>query len=350
MSRTTTATPPVFVVGASAGGVEALRDLSAALPADFPGCVLVVLHVPATATSVLPAILDRAGPLPARHAAEGLPLRAGEILVAPPDHHLIVADGAVTLSRGPQENGHRPSVDVLFRSAARAQGANVTGVVLSGSLDDGAAGMITIKSRGGRALVQAFDEALYDGMPRAAAAVAPVDAVLTIKEIAERLVEIAADPPDPATTPDPAAPDPAAPSPLTDMETAMADLDPGAMHDHDRPGEPSGFACPDCHGALFEIAEGGLVRYRCRVGHAWSPESLVAQQTVSLESALWMALRSLEEKAALTRQLAERAVDDGRDLSAGRFRETELDTLRAAELVRTLIDDIGNAVRSAPGA
>jgi len=345
MSRMTAGTPPVFVVGASAGGVEALRDLAAALPADFAGCVLVVLHVPATATSVLPAILDRAGPLPARHAAEGLPLRAGEILVAPPGHHLIVADGGVTLSRGPQENGHRPSVDVLFRSAARAQGANVTGVVLSGSLDDGAAGMITVKSRGGTGLVQAFDEALYDGMPRAAAASAPVDAILTVKEIAERLVEIAADPPHPA-----ASPAPAATPPLTDMETSMADLEPGAMHDHDRPGEPSGFACPDCHGALFEIAEGGLVRYRCRVGHAWSPESLVAQQTVSLESALWMALRSLEEKAALTRQLAQRAVDDGRKLSAGRFREGELDTLRAAELVRALIDDIGDAVQPAPGA
>lgn len=325
--------PAVVVVGASAGGVEALRDLVSALPLDLEACVLVVLHIPRAGTSALPAILDRAGPLPARHAVEGDRLERGQILVAPPNRHLVVADGAVTLSGGPQENGHRPAVDVLFRSAARARGAGVVSVVLSGSLDDGAAGTVAVKQRGGTAMVQDFDEALHDGMPRAAAAAAAVDGVLPVKKIAARLSELVRDPPSegpPATR-------------LMHLETDMADLDSHAMHHHERPGDPSGFACPDCHGALFEIHEGDLLRYRCRVGHAWSAESLVARQTVSMESALWMALRSLEEKAALNTELGDRAAAAGRELTAARFRESEQETLRAAELVRSLIDDLGQA-------
>src|SRR4051794_7800511 len=126
------------------------------------------------------------------------------------------------------------------------------------------------------------------------------------------------------------------------METAMADLDPTAMHEHDRPGSPSGFGCPDCHGALFEILEGGMLRYRCRVGHAWSPESLLAQQGLALEGALWMALRGLEEKAALNQDLGDRAASSGHTLTAGRFHTSAAETLQAAELVRALIDDIGS--------
>ena len=326
--------PALVVVGASAGGVEALRELAAHLPLDLPACVLVVLHVPPTGTSALPAILDRVGPLPGRHAKEGDQLVAGQILVAPPDHHMIVVDGTVTLTRGPQENGHRPAVDVLFRSAARALGNRVVAVVLSGSLDDGAAGMVAVKQRGGYGYVQDFEEALHDGMPRAAAAVAGIDGVLRVKEIASTVSELLHHFPKAGEAP---------PSVLMDMEADMANLDPTAMHEHDRPGEPSGFACPDCHGALFEISEGGLIRFRCRVGHAWSPESLVARQTVSLESALWMALRSLEEKAALSRDLADRAAHQGHHLTAQRFRDGEREAHEAAELVRSLVADMGRA-------
>jgi two-component system, chemotaxis family, protein-glutamate methylesterase/glutaminase len=330
------APPPIVVVGASAGGVEALRDLVTGLPADLGAAVLVVLHVPATGTSVLPHILERAGGLPVRHAADGDPLEAGSVLVAPPDHHLVVIDAHVSLTRGPRENGYRPAVDVLFRSAARSHGSRVHALVLSGALDDGAAGAVAVTQRGGRLLVQRPDEALYDSMPRAAqraaglsdsGAVAVGDMPAALTDWLDRL----------------SAPvgDEGAPTALMETETALADLDPSALHDMDRPGRPAGFGCPDCAGSLFEIDEGGLRRFRCRVGHAWSPESLLARQSVSLESALWTALRSLEEKAALSDQLGQRAAAAGHDRTAGRFEESARETRHAAELVRRLVAGIG---------
>jgi two-component system chemotaxis response regulator CheB len=326
----------VVVVGASAGGVEALRTLVSDLPADLPACVLVVLHLPSTGMSALPLILDRAGTLPARHAVEGDRLAPGTILVAPPDRHLIVLDDQVTLSRGPRENGHRPAVDVLFRTAARAHDGAVIAVVLSGALDDGAAGMVAVRHRGGTGIVQDFDDALYPSMPQAAYAAAGVEHVVPVKEIPALLGALLRD--HPGGRRSEAAP-PA--EPLLEVEAALADLDPDAMHDPDRPGSPSGFGCPDCHGALFQITEGALSRFRCRVGHAWSPQSLLAQQSQALEGALWMALRGLEEKAALSRDLGDRAADTGHDLSATRFRETATEALGAAELVRRLIQEIG---------
>ena len=332
MSPSSGPAPALVVVGASAGGVEALQALVAGLPADFAGCVLVVLHVPATSSSALPQILDRAGPLPARHAREGDLLTGGQILVAPPGRHLVVLGDSVALTRGPQENGHRPAVDVLFRSAARAWGARVVSVVLSGSLDDGAAGTVAVRSRGGLCLVQDFDEALYDGMPRSAAAAGAVEDTVPVTKMGAVLTEFVASP---------VLAEAQAVTPLMDMETQMADLDPEAMHGTERPGSPAGFGCPDCAGALYQIDEGDLRRYRCRVGHAWSPESLLDRQALGLESALWMALRSLEEKAALNADLGQRASMRGAERTATRFEENAQEAWRAAELVRRLVVELG---------
>jgi two-component system, chemotaxis family, protein-glutamate methylesterase/glutaminase len=338
------ARPPrgLVVVGASAGGVEALSALVATLPPDLPAAVLVVVHVPASGTSALPTILDRRGPLPVRHARDGDPLVEGEILVAPPDHHLLVDGDRVAVTRGPQENGHRPAVDVLFRSAARARGASVVAVVLSGALDDGAAGVVSVKSRGGRCVVQS--DPLFDGMVRSTTEADHPDASVPAAEIAATLTDWLAEVPAYAGN--------GVAGQVTgetveergeemDEEVAMAAMDASTMHLHERPGDPAGFGCPDCAGALFRIEEGNLVRFRCRVGHAWSSESLLVRQTVALESALWMALRSLEEKAALNQELGDRAAAAGHDRTAARFAEGAHEATRAAELVRRLVIEVG---------
>ena len=319
----------IVVVGASAGGVEALTGLAASLPADLPAAVFVVLHMPTTGTSALPGILSRHGPLPASHAKDGEPVEHGRIYVAPPDHHLLLRPGHVHLARGPRENGHRPAVDPLFRSAARDYATRVVGVVLSGALDDGAAGLLAIKSRGGVTVVQDPDDALYPGMPGNALEVTEVDHVVpagAMGELLARLVtEPAAQPPGPA------------PADMK-LEVEVEGFSLEAM-EGEHPGQPSGFSCPDCNGVLWAIQDGGMQRFRCRVGHAWSPESLMTRQSEALEAALWIALRSLEERAALARRLAEPARNRGHRITATRFEEQASEAQNAARVVRDLLLD-----------
>ncbi len=277
----------LVVVGASAGGVEALLQLLRALPPDLPAAVLVVLHLPTGARSALPEILDRVCALPVGQAVDGALLEPGTVRVAVPDRHLMVVDDHVLLSRGPRENGHRPAVDVLFRSAARSTGRRVVAVVLSGALDDGAAGMIAVRARGGIGIAQDPADAMYPSMPRHAAEAGGVEHVVPVEKMAALLSTLLSE--DITGVQEPP------PSELMDTETAMANLEPDALDGDDRPGVPSGYGCPSCHGALFSITEGGLERFRCRVGHAWSPDALVAEQSQALEGALWMALRGLDE-------------------------------------------------------
>jgi two-component system, chemotaxis family, protein-glutamate methylesterase/glutaminase len=321
----------VVVVGASAGGVEALRTLVAGLPRDFPATVLVVLHTPATSRSALAAILDRSGPLAAAPAQEEDRLDPGRILVAPPDRHLIVFDQQVTLSRGPRENGHRPAVDVLFRSAARALGPRVIGVVLSGTLDDGTAGLVAVHRWGGVCVVQSPEDAMYPSMPRAAMAGDHPRHVLPVAEIPALLTRLVGETVGPPPVDD-------AEASTTDMEIAMAGHDGDALNDPERPGTSSGFACPDCHGVLFEIEDGHVHRFRCRVGHAWSPHSLAAQQTFAVEGALWMALRALEEKAALADRMSTGARGRGHVITAQSFAAQAAESRASALVLRDLIE------------
>jgi two-component system chemotaxis response regulator CheB len=324
----------IVVIGASAGGVEALRELVAGLPSDFPASVLIVLHVPATGRSALPKILERAGRLPVKQAEDDDPIEPGRVLVAPPDRHLVVYGNRILLSPGPRENGHRPAVDVLFRSASRLFGPRVTAVVLSGTLDDGAAGMATVRRRGGRGIAQDPDDALHAGMPRAAIVTAGPEYVLPVADIPRALTRIVTEAVEDSPGQEPA---------LLAKEDAMARFDVNEFNDPDRPGDPSGLSCPDCHGVLFEIHEGRLSRYRCRIGHGWSMASLVAEQSSSLETALWISLRTLHEKSALSSRLAARARDVGHELSAHSFQMQAESARGAAQVVHDLIVEISSS-------
>lgn len=322
------AAPDIVVVGASAGGVGALCSIVQALPADFPAAVFVVLHLSPHSHSVLPAILARHGLLPACHPDVDEKIEAGRIYVAIPDRHLSVAEGRIRLSRNASENGFRPAVDVLFRTAAHAFGPRVIGVVLTGNLDDGTSGLAAIKRCGGLAVVQDPLTADYPGMPGNAIANVEVDHVVPLGEIGPLLNRLVREP-RPADRPEG----------CDDIEKepdlmGIDDRDTGGQGPS---GEPSGFTCPECGGALYERPGEKPLHFRCRTGHAYSPESLLAQQTESLEATLWAALRSLEENAALSRRMSRRARERGNSLSSDRYEQRAAATERHAGLLRTLL-------------
>lgn len=303
-----------IAVGASAGGLQPLRTIMAGLPRGFPADVLVVLHVAATRTSVLAQILGRVCPLDVLRAEDGLELGHGRVIVAPPDHHLLVADGHVVLDRGPRENGHRPAIDPLMRSVAAAYGPAGAGVILSGTRDDGTLGLAEIKRAGGVAIVQAPEDCEYASMPANAMGVTAVDAALPVAEIAGALAGVARG--------DRALGAPADPSPRPVPP-------PG--------GEPLKLTCPDCGGVLTEQDAAGIVRFRCHVGHVFSPRSLLAMHAEGVERAMWTAARSLEDRATLLERLADRARAGGRDQVAGQFGANAERARAESSAIRTAI-------------
>jgi two-component system chemotaxis response regulator CheB len=331
----------IVVVGASAGGVEATAELVRSLPADLPAAVLVVVHISSNAPSALPGILSRHGSLHAHHPLDGEALRNGVVYVAPPDHHLLVEGGRVRVVRGPRENGHRPAIDPLFRSAARYFGDRAVGVVLSGVLDDGSAGLRVLADAGGVAVVQDPDDAMYDPMPRHALAVVESAHVAPLADIGSLLAKLV-DELDALPGAEPMESD------RMDVELSLATMEVDGPGQGESVGPASHFSCPDCHGVLNEIKDTAGVRYRCRVGHAWSPQSLLAAQTMTLETALWMALRTLEEKASLSRRLAGRAEGQGAPHSERRFLEQAADAQQGADVIRELL--AGSRMLTPPGA
>ncbi len=322
----------VVVVGASAGGVEALQRLLGSLPPDLAATVLVVLHLPPHGRSSLSQILARACALPVAAATHDEVMVPGTVRIAPPDQHLLVQGDRLRLFHGPRENGHRPAIDPLFRSAARSHGRDVIGVILSGSLDDGTAGLHVIKARGGLALVQAPDDAAYDSMPQSAIRYVAVDEVAPAVALGRRLGELAATPRGVPTVNEPP-PHEILPEDTTDpVETAEQEV-----HAAERVGQPSPYSCPHCHGVLWGVHDGPLLRFRCRVGHAYTAESLLAAQRESAEGALWAAYRALEENASAARRLEDRATRDGHALSAERYRRRADDALTHARILRQIL-------------
>jgi two-component system chemotaxis response regulator CheB len=320
------ATHDLIVVGASAGGVEAISTMVAGLPRDLRAAVLVVLHV-ARGRSVLPEILSRNSRLPASHPQDGERLEYGRIYVAPPDHHMTLERDVIRVTHGPTENGVRPAIDPLFRSAARAFRSRVVGVVLTGALDDGTAGLAAIKRAGGVAIVQDPEEAAAPSMPRSAIAVVNVDHVVPLKEVAPLLAALAREE---------ARAGASSPGNIPAMEPDLG-AENIALREDDRPGHLAVFTCPECNGNLWEHEENGLLRFRCRVGHVYSPDSMLAAQTDSVDRALWVALRALEERAALTRRMAIQARQRNHHWVASAFEERANDAADQAALISQLL-------------
>jgi two-component system, chemotaxis family, protein-glutamate methylesterase/glutaminase len=322
--------PPrdIVVVGASAGGVEALTRFVSAFPADLPAAVFVVLHVSPTG-SVLPSILGRATPLPVAHAEDGQPIEHGRIYVAPPNFHMLVEEGRIRVTAGPRQNGHRPAIDPLFRTAAWAYGGRVVGVILSGVLDDGTLGCMSVAARGGLTLAQDPADATYDSMPLSAIEFDSATRVASATELGKLVVELATD----EGNNQPA-----------DSAEAVAVTE-ALEGDRERriEGELSGLTCPECNGALWQFEESNLLRYRCRVGHSYSMGAMDAAQGTAVEAALWAALRALEERVALKRRLAKRVGPQSTRMRE-RYESDAAVTEEQAAIVRSLIDDLNTAV------
>ncbi len=278
---------------------------------------------------MLAEILGRKSRLKTKTAEAGEPFEPGTIYVAEPDRHLLVrCNGEMTLNvaRGPRENRHRPSIDPLFRSAALAARENAIGVILSGTLDDGTSGLIAIKHCGGIAVVQEPSDAMYPGMPESAIENVEIDHITPIAELGALLQRL-------VTAAPPAPQEKEVPGDLR-LETNMAELEHDALHADERPGTPSPYSCPDCGGVLWEIEEGEYVRFRCRVGHAFSPETMLGAQDDQLEEALWSAVKTLEESARLSHRLAASERQRGNNWLVQRFEEKEQEARSRVEVIR----------------
>jgi two-component system chemotaxis response regulator CheB len=319
----------IVVVGASAGGIEALRALAAGLPKDFPASVFVVQHTAAESPGVLADILSRAGALPAVNARDRERIKPGHIYVAPPDYHLMVEPGVVRITKGPKENRFRPAVDPLFRSAAQVYGPRVVGVVLTGNLDDGAVGLRVVKQLGGTAVVQDPEDALYPSMPESARRQVRVDYSLPLAEIAPLLARLAKDS---------AAEEGAHEVPeQIKIEVAIAKEENALEAGVERLGDPSPYACPECHGVLLQMKEAAPLRFRCHTGHAYTADSLLHEITEAVEDSLWNSIRSIEESVRLLRHMAEHLPEgngDGDGNLAEAFRRKAQEAQSRSDLVR----------------
>ena len=320
----------IVVLGASMGGVDVLTRVVQGLPPALPASLFVVCHFPPAGYSRLPEILSRSGPLLASHAADGETFYPGHIYVAPPDHHLLLLPNQrMQLTRGPRENYHRPAIDPLFRSAARHYGPRVIGVVLTGGLDDGTAGLLAVRGAGGLGIVQDPADAVVSSMPQSASQIAGADYVAAAKDLAPllvRLIQQSIGPPG-----GPAMPDPYERLPeivKADMQEQMRNA---------RNDRVALYTCPECGGSLWQVNEEQFVGFRCHVGHIYQAETLLAEQDGALEAALWTAVRTFKERFLLASQLAQRERQRGNEESAVRYEDQARVAERYGETIQRLL-------------
>lgn len=316
----------IIVIGASIGGLEALQSLLPGLRRDTPAALFVVWHMSADSIGLLPELLGPLCPLPIANARDGEPIQFGRVYVAPPDQHLLVESGHVRLTRGPKENRFRPAIDPLFRSAATAFGPRVVGVILSGALDDGTAGLWSIKDRGGVAVVQDPMDAFQPSMSHSALRHVAADHVATARELGPLLSDLAQRPVAEGGA--------AKVSDQLHIETQIAmegnALEAGVM----QLGRLSPFTCPECHGTLLQVNDQTMLRFRCHTGHAFSAASLFAEVAETIEESLWNTIRAIEERVMLLQHVSRHAQQTGDNATSEQLMAQAREAEQQGQLVR----------------
>jgi two-component system chemotaxis response regulator CheB len=323
----------IIVIGTSAGGLKALGAILGALPSNLDATVFIVQHLAADKPSILPKILTDVGSLPASHPSDGELIEKGRIYVAPPDYHLLVNKGSMRVVRGPQENRFRPAIDALFRSAARAYGSRVIGVVLTGYLDDGTVGLQAVKKCGGVAIVQAPDEAEYPSMAKSALQYVKVDHCLPLAKIPDLLVRLSKEP---AST--------EGAYPVTEeieVESKIAEQQMNTqefLKNVESIGTRTTYTCPTCNGSIWQIGDSEpLMRFRCHIGHSYTANVFLAEQTQNLENSLWSAVRVMEEKVTFLRHLSEQMKNYNLTTTATKYEDNAMNMDKEVATIRELI-------------
>lgn len=321
----------IIVIGASAGGFEALKKIIKDLPPDFNASIFIVWHMSPDIRGILPQVLNRLNTIYAAHAYDKEEIKPNRIYVARPDHHLLIEEGRVRVTHGPKENRFRPAVDPLFRSAAYAYDKRVIGVILSGALDDGTAGLWTVKHYGGVAIVQDPMDAEVASMPENAMRQVKVDYCTGVSQLADLLVRISKET-------------------VTQNTQAMKDerirkeiqvaaeeraLEKGILNF----GELSPFTCPDCHGVLSKITDGNITRYRCHTGHAYSADALIAAVTEKIEDSLYSAIRSMDESIILLNDIGDHYAEANHPKLAALYFKKCKEAMGRSEFVRKAVSD-----------
>ncbi len=312
----------LIVVGASAGGMDALKKLVSKIPSDFPAPVFIVNHMGAHTTGeALVKVLNENGTLPCQHAQDQQVFKSGHIYLAPSDQHMLIVKDKILITKGARENRSRPAIDPLFRSAAVAYGNRVIGIILTGYLDDGTSGMMAIKRCGGICIAQDPEDASYPDMPQSVIANVGVDYCLSVVEIGVLLSDLVTRelPPSKPVPEDIVIEAKIAQRVLSDLPSVEA------------LGDQVPFNCPDCGGVLWQMAEGTLLRYRCHTGHAFTFSALLTQQTVKIEETLWVALRMFEERQNLLVTMSENESKRSPSSTSQRAKDSQvhIDRIRA---------------------
>ena len=325
--------PNIIVIGASAGGYEPIKTIAAGLPKDLDASVFIVWHMSPDVRGILPQVLNKNGGMPAAHAFDRQEIEKGRIYIAPPDHHLLLDEGHVRVTRGPKENRFRPAIDPLFRSAAYFYKSNVIGVVLSGALDDGTSGLWTIKHRGGITVVQSPLDAEVPSMPDNALREVDVDYVVAAAEIPELLLSLVSG----KTARKDAAQANGMDEDRLRREVKIAKEDTALEQGIMQFGELTPFTCPECHGVLAVLRDGNMRRFRCHTGHAFSPDTLLTAVTETVEQSLWDAVRGLDETIMMLNNIGDHFADHNQPQLAGKYFQKAKEAAERADRIRAAV-------------